>query len=81
MSTPIDSPETDTLEFEVSATATTGIVVPVKIAVEFPKDYGLYAVKVLEQLGDDTAMFYQQLVHQQDLSVMRALAELNEKSS
>lgn len=78
MSTENDQPETDTIEFDVDATTTDGIVVPISIVVEFPKNYGLYAVKVLEKIHEDTAMFYRQLVHQQDMSVMTALAELND---
>lgn len=81
MNTTNDQPETDTLEFEVTATATNGIVVPISIVVEFPKHYGLYAVKALEQIHAETGMFYRQLVNQGDMSVMTALAEMKDTDS
>lgn len=68
-------------EMDLTVTANDGVSVAVKITMEYPKDYGLYAVKALEQLANQTGALYQEMVTRNDLSVMLALAKLDDEDA
>ncbi|WP_413456049.1 hypothetical protein ACLQ8T_06105 [Glutamicibacter sp. FR1] len=71
--------ETDTLEFEMTATANSGIQVPMSITIEYPKDHGFYAVKALELLPAQVNQFYQQMIDRSDMSTLHALMNLQKE--
>jgi hypothetical protein len=69
------STETDSLDMDITATATSGVQIPMKIVVTFPKGYGLYAAKSIEALPANMDAIYNELIQKQDASVIAVLLE------
>ena len=65
-------------EMDLTVTADDGVTVPVQIVMTYPAGYGLYAVKAVEKLAEQTGVLYQEMVTRNDLSTMMALAKLSD---
>ena len=67
-------------EMDMNITASDGVIVPVHITMAYPDGYGFYAVKGLQELGQQTGQLYQEMVSRNDLSTLIALAKAQEES-
>ncbi|MFC0420531.1 hypothetical protein [Glutamicibacter ardleyensis] len=79
--TPLKTPEGDTLEFEMTATAANGVQIPMKFVVSYPTNYGFYAVKAVEELSTMTTELYQQMINRSDMSTLEALMNLKDEGN
>ncbi|MDQ0735305.1 hypothetical protein [Arthrobacter agilis] len=65
----------DNLDLTITATTTEDIQIPISIKVEFPKGYGFYAVKVIQQLGQNPDDLYREMINKQDAATLAVLAQ------
>lgn len=71
-----DVASTDTLEFDMTATAENGVAIPMRAVFEYPMGYGFYAVKALEMLPEQSGSMYQQMLDRSDMSTVQMLLKL-----
>jgi hypothetical protein len=69
------APEFEHINIDSSVTSPEGVIVPVKIAISYPANQGLWAIMALRKCGEEENInsLYQGLVRQGDESVMKAL--------
>lgn len=67
-------PEKETIEVEMKLTTSEGVIVPISVVVEYPRNYGFYAVKGVEGLAEQ-GQLYSQMINRNDLSTLRVMAE------
>lgn len=75
-----DVASTDTIEFDMTATAENGVAIPMRAVFEYPMGYGFYAVKALEMLPEQSGAMYQQMLNRSDLSTVQMLLKLQGES-
>lgn len=66
-------PSKDTIVMEATMTTESGVVVPMKVTIEYPKDYGMFAVHLLASLPGYSDNVLHQLINKNDASVLAAV--------
>ena len=81
MSTGIDTtstttdPSKDTIVMEVTMTTESGVVVPMKVTIEYPRDYGMFAIHLMKNIPEYSNDIVRQLIDKNDASVLAAMME------
>lgn len=75
MTTEATATTTDTIDFEVTVTATNGVQIPLQVVVTYPEGYGFYAAKALQAMPDNMDGIWNDLIHRQDASTIKVMLE------
>jgi hypothetical protein len=68
----------DDIAVAIKVTTPKGVTVPIKVTIQYPEGYGLWAVQALAKLPEHANDLYHGLATRGDASVMNALLEQTE---
>lgn len=72
------TPNLNTQTFELEATTNTGVKVPLKLSIEYPDGFGMYAFKALSQIAEShevQSAFISALASDGDASLLDTMAK------
>ena len=69
-------PSKDTIVMEAAMTTESGVVVPMKVIIEYPKDYGMFAIDLLASIPEYSNDIVRQLIDKNDASVLAGIWSL-----
>ena len=70
------APSKDTIVMEATTTTESGVVVPMKVTIEYPKDYGMFAIDLLTSIPEYSNDIVRQLIDKNDASVLAGIWSL-----
>ena len=69
------APSKDTIVMEATMTTESGVVVPINVTIEYPTDYGMFAIHLMKRIPEYSDGIVQKLIDKNDASVLAAVME------